>query len=814
MLWICLAPFALGPACGSDDASDATANGDATTSPSGVSFGDVTVVLQPPQPNECVSDGDCASALIPACHQPRCDLGACRVVASPDDTFCDDSDACTRLSRCEGGVCLAGLPLSCDDGNACTASVCDPALGCRNEPAVGVGCDDGDPCTTDDVCRDAGECAGLPDTDCTCASDVDCQTLDDSNRCNGELRCEGGFCRLDQRSRIVCPSAGACRVNICVPATGSCELAFAPDGAGCDDGNPCTTEDACLAGRCSGVPGVCSCSDGDDCKALQPPSYDLCQGPLVCLAGVCAPDAEVAIDCEHPADAPSCTATACDAHTGLCVTSAAAQGSPCAANAACTATGSCHLGVCEPGPPECDDANPCTADVCTDQGCAHTPIAGSCDDGDPCTSGDSCQTGLCVGGPPPTCDDGNPCTDDRCDDAAGGCFSEPRPAGLPCDDGDACTTLGLCDAGACVGVTAVACDDGNPCTLSACTPGSGCTHKPRPDGDACPAPDACTQPGSCAQGLCVALPVPCGDGSPCTLDGCDPAAGCTHVGTNHGAPCDPMDPCLIDGTCFAGECEGGVARICDDGLCDVRECDPSAGGCVSIAPLADGTPCGGDACLSAGSCEGGACVGVATLPCDDDDPCTVDTCDPIAGCSHVPLVCPDAPDSACTEGRCVEGTCELAPSPLCVGLQILYEASFPCGEPLPVAWTLDPADGGLLGPAPDGHCALGLGPEPAVARLSGIIAGPEASSLVVRYRHLPPAGDYSIAIGSVGAEPNAPSDHPGSQPPTALWVIDSDTFDVVLGELLLVLSYDGHESAPWWIDRLVVGYPEAPELVP
>ena len=65
-------------------------------------------------------------------------------------------------------------------------------------------------------------------------------------------------------------------------------------------------------------------------------------------------------------------------------------------------------------PPSCDDANPCTADLCEpDVGCSSTPADGApCSDGDACTSDDSCLAGACAAGPPTTCQDGYACVPD------------------------------------------------------------------------------------------------------------------------------------------------------------------------------------------------------------------------------------------------------------------------------------------------------------------------------------------------------------------------------------------------------------------
>jgi hypothetical protein len=76
--------------------------------------------------------------------------------------------------------------------------------------------------------------------------------------------------------------------------------------------------------------------------------------------------------------------------------------------------------------------------------------------------------------------------------------SAPGNDGLPCDDDDACTTGEACDAGLCVGGTAVGCDDGIPCTLDTCDPDAGCVHVPQHD--LCGACAACDASAGCVAG--------------------------------------------------------------------------------------------------------------------------------------------------------------------------------------------------------------------------------------------------------------------------------------------------------------------------
>ena len=118
---------------------------------------------------------------------------ACVPVA--DGAVCIDTGACTLAAACLAGACTVTRSRTCDDGNACTADVCDDVTGCASTPlGNGVTCNDGNPCTTADACR-AGACGG---TALTCAAPA------------------------------LCEEAGVCNV-----ATGICDYPFV---AGCDPG--------------------------------------------------------------------------------------------------------------------------------------------------------------------------------------------------------------------------------------------------------------------------------------------------------------------------------------------------------------------------------------------------------------------------------------------------------------------------------------------------------------------------------------------------------------------------------------------------
>lgn len=108
-----------------------------------------------------------------------------------------------------------------------------------------------------------------------------------------------------------------------------------------------------------------------------------------------------------------------------------------------------------------------------------------------------------------------------------------------------------------------------------------------------------------------------------------------------GTPCDDRDPCTSNDGCLANACIGtdtvtpgcGVPPPCQ--LAGV--CAPMSGECTTF-PAPDGAACeDGAQCTEGETCDDGACTGGAPVDCDDDDPCTTDACDPIAGCVHDPI---------------------------------------------------------------------------------------------------------------------------------------------------------------------------------
>ena len=355
-------------------------------------------------------------------------------------------------------------------------------------------------------------------------------------------------------------------------------------------------------------------------------------------------DAEISTDVEAPdgsggtggdgAEAPpTCTADA-ECKDGLDCTADRCESGHCVwtlTEGACLINNVCRApGAHRPGAP-CEVCDPPTSPTAW----TPAPTGTSCDDGNACTGAGQCQAGACAV-TAIDCADQDDCTADGCDPASG-CTHGPLGPEVQCDDGSACTTDDRCGADGCAGKV-VDCEDGNPCTADPCDQTAGCgAHPPAPgpceDGDACTFGDAC-QGGQCVAGD----PNPCDDGNACTIDACYTGFGCVNLPNE--SPC----------------CQG-LTSICDDqDPCTTDLCDAQTLGCSyehNTGPCDDGT-----ACTVGDTCSDGECV-AETLSCDDGNPCTSDACDPASGCVHGPVsggACDDGIE--CTTGdTCVAGEC-------------------------------------------------------------------------------------------------------------------------------------------------------------
>ncbi len=299
------------------------------------------------------------------CTTDWCDLFmGCR--NEPNDAACDDDDYCTIGDRCEGGVCLPGDPVICDDGNGCTSDDCGPFFGCDYDPLEdGAECAYGEGVPLSGTCQDSvcvPDAAGMV----LCVTDSDCTFLENANLCDGHFACLESKCTLVEVLYEQCPGDAEltqCSAFACLPATGECVESPLTDGASCSDGNVCTVQDSCMAGECVGGPDL-ACDDHNPCTldgcdplagcTFEPvpapcDDFDPCTSPDQCSGGLCVPGNAV----------PDCCHSSSDCDDGSLCTS-----DHCAADNACL-----HL------PADCDDSNPCTIDTCEpDTGCQSAPL--------------------------------------------------------------------------------------------------------------------------------------------------------------------------------------------------------------------------------------------------------------------------------------------------------------------------------------------------------------------------------------------------------------------------------------------------------
>ena len=351
----------------------------------------------------------------------------------PNNTACDDKNACTNGDTCQAGKCKGGAALTCNDNNVCTNDACAPSEGCIYVPNKEP-CDDDNMCTDNDICKDS-QCIGQ--IWCVCLTDTNC--LDDGDLCNGAYKCQGNFCVIDPATVVYCADDNVCTTDSCKPDTGEC--VFANNTAPCDDGDNCATGD-------------------------------------FCSNGVCQPGAPVLCD-----DDNMCTADSCNPATGICANTAVADccnfDKECDNGDKCDGAEICVDHKCVPGAPlVCDDGNECTAGGCVPAvGCVqfNLPNNTACDDKNACTNGDTCQAGKCKGGSVSVCNDNNYCTTDSCDPATG-CVNTPTNEGQKCGDANVCNGVETCINGLCAPGTPLNCDDGKECTADECVTEIGCIN--------------------------------------------------------------------------------------------------------------------------------------------------------------------------------------------------------------------------------------------------------------------------------------------------------------------------------------------------
>ena len=612
--------------------------------------------------------------------------------------------------------------LGCDPGEGCFMDQCSDPSDCQSGWCVEhMGekvCSE----TCLDECPEGWTCTQVagtaPDVVFICISDFStlCRPCAEADDCAGaggsEKACVsygaqgafcGGACDDAPGTDEECPWGFSCtdvttvdgvELKQCVNDAGVCPCTETSVELGL--WTPC--EVANSFGECAGKR-VCLAEGLSDCDAAIP-------GPEICNG---ADD-----DCDGEEDEPDlvegeylelcdddndCTDDSCVGEEG-CVNELLETGS-CDDGNPCTVADHCDGGSCVGDPVICEDENPCTDNVCTEAGgCEYPPLAGDCDDGDACTLGDHCLEGDCVGAPV-DCDcltdndcslleDGNLCNgtlycelgtipfkcavdpatvvecpapegvdafclQNLCAPETGECSVESANEGMACDNGDVCTFWDKYTEGVCTVGTGINCNDGNPCTNDSCDPEVSCVHSDNTNN--CSDGNACTIGDVCQQGMCVAgdEPMLCDDQNLCTDDLCDPISGCFFNANT--LPCDDGNACTTGDLCADGWCLAGGAMNCSDGnVCTKDSCEPETGCAHQPASVLCSD---GNLCTVGDHCEAGVCVSGVPQNCDDDNPCTDDSCGGDGVCVHTDsdALCDDG--DACTLGdHCAAGACQ------------------------------------------------------------------------------------------------------------------------------------------------------------
>lgn len=368
--------------------------------------------------------------------------------AGPDGTTGDGS---TPGDAGDGGVTDDGG----DDGSTADDGGGDGSTGDDGGDAGGG--DAGDPDAG--ACTDAGDCA-------------------DNNPCTVDL-CVSGQCTHDA---LTC-AANQCETAACNPGTGLCETTNKPPSELCNDGSRCTLGDHCDGnGACIGGTAV-TCGAPNQCQTG---------------AGTCNPSTGTCTFDSLP------DTTSCDDNS-LCTT-----GDHCNGAGACVGTAptcnsppsQCHVssGQCNPDNGQCEYQF------------AEATVA--CNDGSACTTGDHCNgSGICVAGSSTVCPAAGQCQSGAgvCNPGSGVCEYTNASNTTACNDGNACTTIDLCDgSGACVGNAPITCGPAGQCQVGngTCNPTSGtCEYQAAAPGDSCNDGIACTTSDQCgAGGACAGTP--------------------------------------------------------------------------------------------------------------------------------------------------------------------------------------------------------------------------------------------------------------------------------------------------------------------
>lgn len=457
-----------------------------------------------------------------------------------------------------------------------------------------------------------------------------------------------------------------------------------------------TNTNKCIIKSCDKTTGKCS-QTNKDCPAKKTPNNKVCKcgtvycnpssdcqystNPSLCPAKNC----KVIAGCNCDADGVYEDAPGCIYKDRVCTSSVACLGAKCnPANNQCETYSTCPVSTNKCEPNVCNKATgKCVVDKlvekCAAKKCHHV----SCDP----------KTGGCVY-TPYNCSamnkETNACIKWWCDEASGKCMKEQIPNCVPCE--------GLqCPVKACYITKCIKNTEGKPeckleprennCTRGLCERGR-CNENSEDVNEVCQYESVCPEGNACFEPVCqgrlVCNLVPRTDvclGNPCEINGkcVDNTTGqcvyespckkrnCMNVtckinGNKAECPEVPYDGCTVSEaykkcmTPFCNvttdQCETKPVNCDDDDVCTVDTCDLSVG-CVHTPEVPD-TICHYAVC-DPNKSEGERWTYVGK--CDDGLYCTKDYCDYSTGeCSHSPNLCLDLPmdDYPCFTPKCTE----------------------------------------------------------------------------------------------------------------------------------------------------------------
>jgi hypothetical protein len=246
------------------------------------------------------------------------------------------------------------------------------------------------------------------------------------------------------------------------------------------------------------------------------------------------------------------------------------------------------------------------------------------------------------------------------------CVSEYANLCRPCAANADCTSTGGA-ADACIDYGPDGSFCGGPCDdKSACPWGFSCQEVQSVEGSQLT--QCLSETGSCP---CTASSIARGLGTPCEVSNefgtCPGTRTCMEEGlTECSASTPEFEVCNGSDDDCDGEIdepdlvEGAYILLCeDDNPCTEDSC-VGEGGCVN--DVLSGTSCDDqDPCSVADHCEQGTCLG-EPVQCEDDNPCTDDACTPMGGCDHVANTVPCDDGDPCTLGDfCQDQTCSGTP---------------------------------------------------------------------------------------------------------------------------------------------------------